>query len=423
MGTPVCRLETLASGALNDMIAIRIQIKRKRQEGSVRHAEKRHCRAGTLWVHGPIRPTSSAFATKDTAQGEKHLFDWENQAILKSDGRPLGECQTQASRNYKGPSTVFMKELQSNLLIKICAYCSNKLGKHLDIKSISEIENEIFSSVNADGPQAYFVDDENCQDQYVLIVSNPEFPTFTSDAAEAAIAAKTALGATLGQHVCTPIISDKLNGRSFSLFIRYRNFTTRRYLKYLQFLLSARAIIKWQAKIFKKTGTRIESTEKRIHHAERNLKALEKDNELSPLVRGTARQCKEKMENGELNVYACLHHGDFWFGNVLFDQGNILRPRKIANNFVVIDWAGCRVDGYPAIDVLRLSISMFERIGIAHWVIEYYRSQTGLTKDEFVFHSMCAIGALSLELGEFKKARFNELTESLVSFLIKAKYA
>ena len=26
-------------------------------------------------------------------QGEKYLFDWQNQAMLKSDGRPLGECR------------------------------------------------------------------------------------------------------------------------------------------------------------------------------------------------------------------------------------------------------------------------------------------------------------------------------------------
>jgi hypothetical protein len=76
------------------MIAIRTQIKRKRQDRSVRHAEKRYCRAGTLRVHGPIR----VCATTDTAQGEKHLFDCQNQAILKADGRLLGECRLKNSK-------------------------------------------------------------------------------------------------------------------------------------------------------------------------------------------------------------------------------------------------------------------------------------------------------------------------------------
>ena len=88
----------IASATAMRMIAIRTQIKRKRQDRSVRHAEKRHCRPGTLRVHGPIRPTSGVCATTETAQGEKHLFDWQNQAILKSDGRPLGECRRSGIR-------------------------------------------------------------------------------------------------------------------------------------------------------------------------------------------------------------------------------------------------------------------------------------------------------------------------------------
>ena len=73
--------------------AIQAETERKRQDRSVRHAEKRHCQAGTLRVHGPIRPTSGVCATTDTAQGGKRLFSWHNQAILPSDGWPLGECR------------------------------------------------------------------------------------------------------------------------------------------------------------------------------------------------------------------------------------------------------------------------------------------------------------------------------------------
>ncbi len=52
------------------MTAIRTQTERKRQDRSVRHAEKRRCRAGTLRVHGPIHPTSGAGAIADAAWGE-----------------------------------------------------------------------------------------------------------------------------------------------------------------------------------------------------------------------------------------------------------------------------------------------------------------------------------------------------------------
>jgi len=46
-----------------------------------------------------IHPTSAVCATTDTARGEKRLPSEQNQAILKSSGRPLGECRFEAFRD------------------------------------------------------------------------------------------------------------------------------------------------------------------------------------------------------------------------------------------------------------------------------------------------------------------------------------
>ena len=42
---------------------------------------------------GPIRPAPAVCATTDTAQSEERLLNSQNQAILTSDGRPLGVCR------------------------------------------------------------------------------------------------------------------------------------------------------------------------------------------------------------------------------------------------------------------------------------------------------------------------------------------
>jgi hypothetical protein len=75
------------------MTTIHAQAERKRQDRSVCRAEKRLCRARMLRVRGLIHPTSAVCATTDTARGEKRLPSEQNQAILKSSGRPLGECR------------------------------------------------------------------------------------------------------------------------------------------------------------------------------------------------------------------------------------------------------------------------------------------------------------------------------------------
>nr|BAH89334.1 hypothetical protein [uncultured bacterium]BAH89407.1 hypothetical protein [uncultured bacterium]BAH89481.1 hypothetical protein [uncultured bacterium]BAH89713.1 hypothetical protein [uncultured bacterium]BAH89921.1 hypothetical protein [uncultured bacterium] len=75
------------------MTTIHAQAERKRQDRSVCRAEKRLCRARMLRVRGLIHPTSAVCATTDTARGEKRLPSEQNQASLKSSGRPLGECR------------------------------------------------------------------------------------------------------------------------------------------------------------------------------------------------------------------------------------------------------------------------------------------------------------------------------------------
>jgi hypothetical protein len=70
---------------------IRVQTEPKRLDRSVRHAEKRAHWARMLRVRGLIRPALGAYATAHAARGEKRLLNWQNQALLPSSGKPLGE--------------------------------------------------------------------------------------------------------------------------------------------------------------------------------------------------------------------------------------------------------------------------------------------------------------------------------------------
>jgi hypothetical protein len=73
--------------------AIQTQTEQKRQDRSVRCAEKHLWRAKKPRVHGLNRPVPAACATADAAQDEKHFSSTQNQAILTSDASLLGECR------------------------------------------------------------------------------------------------------------------------------------------------------------------------------------------------------------------------------------------------------------------------------------------------------------------------------------------
>ena len=81
--------------------AIQAQTERKRQDRSVRRAEKRGRRARKMRVRGPIRPITAVCTTADAARGEKCLLNGHDQATLPSSGRPLGECRLQEHAEVK----------------------------------------------------------------------------------------------------------------------------------------------------------------------------------------------------------------------------------------------------------------------------------------------------------------------------------
>ena len=98
----------IASATATRVTAIRAQTQRKRLDRSAHRAEKRRCRARMLQVHRMIRRAPNIWATTDTAQGEKCLFNQQNQATLTTDGRPLGECRLLPAYPCHSPVIAYM---------------------------------------------------------------------------------------------------------------------------------------------------------------------------------------------------------------------------------------------------------------------------------------------------------------------------
>ena len=97
------------------MTAIHAQTERKRQDGSVRRAEKHHRRARTRRFRGLIRAVSAACSTTAAAQGGKRLSGGRIQAIFAPDSRQLGECRVQRPNQRR----------QTLLTTKVLVLCAN----------------------------------------------------------------------------------------------------------------------------------------------------------------------------------------------------------------------------------------------------------------------------------------------------------
>ena len=93
------------------MTAIRTQTERKRLDRPVRRTEKQGRRASTARSRGSIRPIRVVSATADTARGKKRLIGWPRWAILRSNGKPLGECRNKPVYvAYEGKEEFFVRK-------------------------------------------------------------------------------------------------------------------------------------------------------------------------------------------------------------------------------------------------------------------------------------------------------------------------
>jgi hypothetical protein len=96
---------------------IQTQTKRKRLDRPVRRTEKQGRRASTARSSGSIRPIRVVSATADAARGKKRLIGWPRWAILRSNGKPLGECRLNEGRELFPSDEQFGQWIVSNNLM------------------------------------------------------------------------------------------------------------------------------------------------------------------------------------------------------------------------------------------------------------------------------------------------------------------
>ena len=120
-------------------------------------------------------------------------------------------------------------------------------------------------------------------------------------------------------------------------------------------------------------------------------------------LRTAAEDALQRLERAQWKPRHVLMHGDLWLGNILFA---LLSLVQIATRkFVVIDWPGGQVRGYPFYDLSRLCTSVgssARRYGASYWRTRIL----GCLARDVEANLLSALGHIGLELDRFPEERY-----------------
>jgi hypothetical protein len=286
-----------------------------------------------------------------------------------------------------------------------------------DIK-ISQIGASESNDAVADFTHKYLVT-SSPGTRYVLFVSNEKFPSMVNRAVSRIQDARSVLTGQPKDVAEMPIDHGSWEGVSYALWLYRFPLSTNRLIVFAQKHLLAPKVLAWLTLIAQQTQQNsLTSNDLRENFFE-PLRVLSSRLELGTTLTRASKIAIDRITSGDFRPVHVLQHGDLWRGNVLI-KGSLELLNPLENGFIVIDWGGARVSGYPFIDLLRFSMScnMSPKTTASH--IHSMREIVRCEPVDVVSYVLCALGKLYQELEQFPERSFIKLGESLINHLVAA---
>lgn len=302
-------------------------------------------------------------------------------------------------------------------LREIADYSASKLQGRINAGTLRSLIKPTTEARVADATNTYYIDGLTRSDDCVLLVSPPDFPDIVGASAKAALAARALLDGDLGTRVCAPILVDHWQGQSFAIYPRLHAFSQNRMLLHGQKRRAAAAILRWLSDVIEATAVEQTLAAEIEARFVRPLQQLIHDNDIPAAVRASARLSLAAVEAGRVRTFTCLQHGDFWFGNIMFDRSSVPGIAPFVQRFKVIDWGSSRTDGYPGIDLVRFLLSAFGPGAHSVHCLERQCNSARSSLADMAVACLCALGRLGIELDEFPKRNFVGMVGEIHGFL------
>lgn len=238
----------------------------------------------------------------------------------------------------------------------------------------------------------------------VLKVSPPAFPNVAREMAEKADMARACLGNDLGWAVAKVLRHWEENGVSCALFEELTNISDNRVKRFIQVRRVTPPVLTWLRAVAA------------LDHGisdqgETCLQALVG----CPYeaLRAPAEVALATVRSGTFVPRSRIMHSDFWVGNVMLDPAGV-RP------FVLIDWRGSNVDGFPIFDLVKFAQSSGLGRRALRAELAAHAEALGCDIRDTRSYLLAALGYIWIHLEQFPPERFLAMGENCLATLDNA---
>jgi phosphotransferase family enzyme len=255
--------------------------------------------------------------------------------------------------------------------------------------------------MTADGSRVYLVDAK------VLKVSPPAFPNVIREMTEKAAQARKVLGPKLANPIPVPLEEWESSGVTCALFEKLTPISSHRFQRLAQLIKIKPRVLTWLRQI----AAIDRGPNKSAVSCLRALVEAPYD-----LLRGPARIALARLGAGDFVPRSVVMHGDLWLGNVLLDP---TRRRE----FVVIDWRGSEVDGFPIFDLVKFAESARLPPRALKVELGAHAEILGCALEDTRSYLMASLGHIWLHLDQFPPERFAAMAKRNLETLERALHA
>lgn len=290
------------------------------------------------------------------------------------------------------------------------------LGGASRVGSISQIEPH---KPGADATAKFLVRDERNECAVVLLCSPPVSPALVARGMERARQAKQAIGPELGRVILDPLVEGELDGLSFAILPYCAPLSRSPWIWRWQRLTFRPALLRWLREVVRATAICPEDGKIEDGFVV-PLERLAEMPTVSASLRAAAAQARERLVKKQFSPRQVLMHGDLWKDNLLIDERGVTGRADAPVNarFVVIDWPGSRLAGYPIYDLLCLSESIGLRGRRLRDEVDIHARILGCGPMDVRTHLLAALAHTALHLEHFPVERFAKLADACVERLV-----